>query len=434
MGKKIAVIGGGSVYAAGIVRTLVDRADEFADTRLVLQDLRPEHQDTILALGRNLARARGVDLAMEATLDLEQALDGADCVITCFRVGGRQALQLDVSIPAKYEIYGDETAGPGGIFFALRTVPVVVDIAQRMERLCPQAYLVNYANPTAFVADAVRRTTRIEELSLCSGFLGVAQLVEQFLGLPREEVVAFTAGVNHYTWLLKAYVRGKDVAPDLVRALAESDTREAPWGWQRAIEITRAYHCVPIPGSHMVDYLFRSDTVAHQKEVEHWGLADPSTAGAPVWAHYRELAKAADPQFDMSLPGMSQYVGSVSDLAVSLIAAIVGDRREVFAVNLPNTGQIANLPRGEIVESPAVVGAFGAQPIAVGDLPETVLPMTETLARARKLTVDAALSGDKERLLTALMSDPLVDSLTKAKPLMEEMLTAQAQWLPQFAR
>jgi 6-phospho-beta-glucosidase len=373
VGKKIAVIGGGSIYAAGIVRTLIERADEFAGARLVLEDLRPERQEIILALGRSLLRARGADLSIEATLSLEEALEGADFVITCFRVGGREALQLDVSIPARYEIYGDETAGPGGIFFALRTVPVVVDIAKQMERLCPQAYLVNYANPTAFVADAVRRTSRIEELSLCSGFLGVAQLVEQFLGLPAKDVVALTAGVNHYTWLLKAYLGGRDVAPDLVRALAESDSDEAPWGWQRVLEITRTYGYVPIPGSHMVDYLFRSDTVARQKEVTHWGLGDPATAGAQVWAHYEELAKSADPQFDMSLPGMHQYVGSVSDLAVSIIAAVVGDRREVFAVNLPNTGQIANLPRGEIVEGPAVVGSFGAQPIAVGDLPETVL-------------------------------------------------------------
>ncbi len=235
-GKRIAVIGGGSIYTAGIIRTLVDRADEFAGASVVLEDLRPERQQTILALGRNLIRARGADLMIGATLELEEALDGADFVITCSRVGGRQALQRD------------------------------------------------------------------------------------------------------------------------------------------------------------------------------------------------------DPQFDMSLPGMHQYVGSVSDLAVSVIAAILGDRREVVAVNLPNTGQIANLPRAEIVESPAVVGAFGAQPIAVGDPPERVLPITEILARAPKLTVDAALSGDKERLLAALMSDPLVDSITKAKPMMEEMLAAQAQWLPQFAR
>jgi 6-phospho-beta-glucosidase len=400
---------------------------------VVLEDVRPERQETILALGRNLARARAADLQFEATLSLDEALDGADFVITCFRVGSREALQLDVAIPAKYGIYGDETAGPGGIFFALRTVPVVVDIAKRMESLCPDAYMINYANPTAFVADAVRRMSRIEELSLCSGFLGVAQLVEQFLGLRQEDVVAFTAGVNHYTWLLKAFVGGKDVAPDLVRAMSALDTTDAPWGWQRVIEITRAYHFVPIPGSHMVDYLFRSDTVEHQRAVQHWGLADPRTVGTAVWRHYEELAKAQDPKFDMSLPGIGHFVGSVSDLAVAMIAAIIGDRREVFAVNLPNVGQVANLPRGEIVESPAVVGAFGAQPIAVGDIPETVLPMTETLARARKLAVDAGLTGDREKLLAALMTDPLVDSLSKAKPMMEEMLAAQAQWLPQFA-
>jgi 6-phospho-beta-glucosidase len=433
MGKKVAVIGGGSVYVAGIIRTLLDRGEEFAGARLVLEDLSPERQETMLALGRNLVRARRADLKIEATLSLDEALDSSDFVITCFRVGGRRALQLDVSIPAKHDIYGDETAGPGGIFFALRTAPVVVDIAKRMEKLCPQAYLINYANPTAFVADAVRRMSCIEELSLCSGGMGMPHMVAEHLGHRAEDVIHFQAGVNHFTWLLKAYVRGRDVAPDLVRKLASLDTSHADWGWKRVVEIIRTYQRVPIPGSHMVDYFFRSDSVAREQEVGHWGLGDPDSAGAQVWAHYQQLATAENPQFDMSIPGMHQYVGSVSDLAVSVIAAIVGDRREIFTVNLPNIGQIANLPRGEIVEGPAVVGAFGAQPIAVGDLPETVLPMTEILARTRKLAVDAALSGDKTRLLAALMSDPLVDSITKARPMMEEMLTAQAEWLPQFA-
>ena len=434
MGHRIAVLGGGSVYAAGIVRTLVDRAEQMAGSSLVLEDVRPERQQTILALGRNLIRARRADLRISATLDLEEALDGADFVITCFRIGGREALKLDVSIPAKYEIYGDETSGPGGIFFALRTVPVVVDIARRMERLCPRAFLINYANPTGFVTDAVRRTSSIEELSLCSGFLGVAQLVEQFLGYPAKDVVAITAGVNHFTWLLHAYVNGKDMAPDLVRKLAETDHSTSGWSWQRSVDIARAYGLTPIPGGHMVDYFFRSETVARQKEVRHWGLGGPGEAHSVVWKHYEELAQAEDPQFDMSIPGIHHFIGSVSDLAVDVVVSIATDARKVVAVNLPNVGQIANLPHGEIVEGPALIGAFGALPIAVGNLPEAVLPMTEMLSRSRKLAVDAALSGDKQTLLYALMSDPLVDSLPKAQQLMEEMLAAQAQWLPQFAR
>jgi 6-phospho-beta-glucosidase len=434
MQKKIAVIGGGSAYAAGIVRTLVEHADLMAGSTLVLEDIRSEQQQTMLALARNLIRAKGADLKAEATLDLDEALEGADFVITCFRIGGYEALNLDVSIPAKYEMYGDETSGPGGIFFALRTVPVVVDIARRMERLCPRAFLVNYANPTGFVTDAVRRTSSIRELSLCSGFLGVARLVEQFLGLPADDVVPITAGVNHYTWLLHAYVGGRDVAPELLQKLVASDTSKSGWGWQRTVDIAAVYGLVPIPGGHMADYFYRREIVARHKEVRHWGLGRPAGRHSPVWKHYEDLAKAENPQFDMSIPGIDHLVGSVSDLAVDVVVSIAADRHKVFAVNLPNEGQITNLPRGEIVESSALVGAFGALPIAVGDLPARVLPMTEMLARSRRLAVDAALSGDKDTLLYALMSDPLVDSLVQVQPMMAEMLAAQAKWLPQFAR
>ena len=428
---KIAVIGGGSAYAAGIVNTLTEEKEVFAGAKIVLEDLKPKQMGTIKALGENLARVRGADVTFRTTLDLDEALDGADYVITCFRIGGYEALNLDVAIPMKYDMYGDETAGPGGIFFALRTVPVAVDIAKRMERLCPKAYLINYANPTAFVADAVRRTSKIEELSLCNGYLGVAHLVNQFLGLPSEDVVAITAGVNHFTWVLKAYVKGKDVSRELAKAIAADDQKKAPWNWQRVIETVKTYGLVPVTGGHMLDYLYRSEVAAHEKEVGHWGLGKPREDSA-AWKHYEALAKSDTPAFDMTIPGIPHLVGSVSDLAVAVIAAIAGDRREVVAINLPNTGQIANMPRGLIVEGPALVGAFGAIPLAVGDLPESVLPMTEMLARATKLTVDAALTGDKARLLEALMSDPIVDSIGKAKPMMEEMLAAQAKWLPQF--
>ena len=431
MAGKIAVIGGGSAYVAGILRTLTERANEMPGWSLVLQDIRSERQETMLALGRNLVRARGAELEINATLDLEEALEGADFVATCFRIGGYEALNLDVSIPLEHGIYGDETSGPGGIFFACRTIPVVVDIARRMERLCPDAFLINYANPTSFVADGVRRTSPTREISICSA--GVAHLVQQFLGLPAEKVVPVTAGVNHYTWLLHAYVDGRDVAPDLLAALCESDTSKSSFGWQRTVELARIYGMVPIPGGHMVDYFWRRESVEHAREHGHWGLARPGRQHTAVWEHYEALAQAENPQFDLSIPGMHHLVGTVSDLAVDLVIAIANDGRKVFAVNLPNEGQITNMPRGEIVESSALVGAFGALPLAAGDLPDAVLPMTEMLARSRKLAVDAALSGDRDTLLYALMADPLVDSLPQAQPMMDEMLAAQAQWLPQFS-
>jgi 6-phospho-beta-glucosidase len=434
MAVKIAVIGGGSAFVAGILNTMAERRDEVRGSSLVLQDIRPENQQKMLALGRNLFRARGADVDLSATLDLDEALQDADFVITCFRIGGYEALNLDATIPLKYGFYGDETSGAGGIFFACRTIPVVVDIARRMERLCPHAVLVNYANPTAFVADAVRRCSSICEISICSGFMGVANLAQQFLGLPREKVVPITAGVNHYTWLLHAYVDGRDVAPELLKAVCVSDTSQSGFGWKRTVELAQACGVLPIPGGHMADYFFRRESIAHVREHGHWGMTRPGRQNDPAWRHFEALAVAEDPQFDMSIPEMPHLVGSVSDLAVDLVICIANDGRKVFAVDMPNEGQITNMPRGEIVESPALAGSFGVLPFAVGDLPAALLPMTEMLCRSRKLAVDAALSGDRQTLLYALMADPQVDSLREARVMMEEMLAAQAKWLPQFGQ
>ena len=434
MGKKIAVIGAGSVYVAGILRTLVARAQEMAGTELVLEDIEPRRLETMRALASNLVRARRADLNITATLDLDEALDGADFVLTCFRIGGYDALKLDEDIPLAYDIFGEETAGPGGMFFALRTVPVVVDIARRMERLCPDAFLINYANPTAFVADAVRRTTSIEELSLCDGYRSGAVTVANLLGLEEKDVTVFTAGVNHCTWLLRAFVNGKDVCSEFRRKLAELDRTDLGWTMQRVYDIADTCGYLPVPGGHIVQYFFRQEAVTRLKEGLGPSVYRSHMADQPVlWEHYEKLARADDPRFDMSIPALQHYASSVSDMAISVIIAIATDARELFTVNLPNRGQIPNLPSDAIVEGPAVVGAFGAEPVMVGRIPDAVLPLTEALAMNRKLTVEAALTGDRNMLLQALMTNPLVDSLGKAKPMMDEMLAAQAQWLPQFA-
>jgi len=371
-------------------------------------------------------------------------------VLTCFRIGGLEALKLDEDIPQAHGFYGEETAGPGGMFYALRTVPVVVDIARRMQRLCPDAFLVNYANPTAFVADAVRRTTSIREISLSDGFNYAYKAVSALLGVERERILPFTAGVNHCTWLLRCYVDGQDAYPEFRRRVAAlgDDAEElkellavdeataaagAEWKWRRAFEIMKLVGYLPVPGGHMLQYFFRDEEIRRQKEgLAHSVFRTHDTEFEPVWDHFEELAAAEDPLFDMSIKGLHRYVGTVSDIAVSIILAILTDARRIFTLNLPNRGAVHNLPYGEIVEAPAIVGAFGAEHLSVGRLPEEVLPLTDALALNRKLTVDAALAGDRQTLLHALIQNPLVDSAHRARALMEEMLTAQAKWLPQF--
>ena len=446
----IAVIGGGSFYIAGVVRTLIRHGQNAAGLRVVLQDIDERRLDLMTRLSCNMVRAAAADMEIRSTPDPDEALKGADFVLTCFRVGGLEALKLDEDIPQAHGFYGEETAGPGGMFYALRTVPVVVDIARRMERLCPEAFLVNYANPTAFVADAVRRTTNIREISLCDGFNFAYKAISAVLGVGRERILPFTAGVNHCTWLLRCYVDGRDAYPEFRRRVAAmaDDSAEfqkllaidkaaggAPteWKWQRAFEIMKLVGVLPVPGGHMLQYFFRDEEIRRQKQ----GLASSvfrthDTEFEPVWKHFEKLAVAEDPSFDMSIRGLHRYVGTVSDIAVSIILAILTDARRIFTLNLSNHGAIYNLPYGEIVEAPAVVGAFGAEHLSVGRLPEEVLPLTDALALNRKLIVDAALAGDRQTLLHALIQNPLVDSAHRAAALMEEMLITQAKWLPQF--
>jgi len=432
-GPQIAIIGGGSMFVAGILNTLVNHADEMAGTTVVLQDIDPQRMELICTLGKNLTRAAGADLTITSTLDLDKSLQGADFVLTCFRVGGFDALKLDEEIPLKHGFFGEETAGPGGIFFALRTIPVVVDIAKRMERICPDAFLINYANPTNYLADAVRRTTSIEEYSLCDGYKGAAGTVARVLGVPMEDVTTVTAGVNHFTWLLKCHVNGRDVYPELLHRVAELDRTGMDYYEACLFKLIDTYGCVPTPPSHMVEYFFHDQSLARLREGLGPSVHASFAAQDPLWEHLQEVASAEQPEFDLSLKHMEHYVSSVSDFAISVIIAIATDSREVFTLNLPNRGQIANLPLGDIVEGPAYVSASGADPITVGDLPDAVLAQTLALCICRRLTVDAALTGDRMKLFQAIMANPLVDSIQRAEPMMDEMLAAQARWLPQFS-
>jgi len=434
MPVKIAILGGGSVFVCGILRTLLDRHGEIPGATVVLQDINGRRADLMRDLGRNLARARGVDLAVESTLDLDAALDGADFVLTCFRIGGFDALKLDEDIPIRHGVYANEMEGIGGLFLAQRTVPVVADIARRMGRRCPDAWMVNYANPTALVADTVRRVSSIREISICDGFRGGVGIVARFLEKDPSEITVHTVGVNHCTWLLRAFHRGREVTDAFYAALDAVETEGLDWRGRRVHEVARLTGYWPVPAGHMLQYFFLDEILEIQRREPYHSVYASLADQRALMRHIEDLARAEKPEFDMSLPNIGHYVGSVSDMAAAVILAIARNAREEWVLNYANNGAVANLPKGAIVEGPCVVGAAGGEPVAVGDLPRHLLPLIEALIESRRLAVDAALEGDRRTLLQAVQLDPTITDVRRAEALVDEMLAAQARWLPQYAR
>ncbi|OGF48028.1 MAG: hypothetical protein A2452_04555 [Candidatus Firestonebacteria bacterium RIFOXYC2_FULL_39_67] len=225
-GIKLAIIGGGSVYTVSMLNTLVKYKDDFKGSTIMLYDVNKENLKPMADFGRIVMRDMKVPFKVEDTMDLKKALDGADFVLTTFRTGGLDGRYLDETVPLKYGILGQETTGVGGMFMAFRCIPEIVKLVKQMEKSCPDAWLINYANPTNFVCDAARRIAPVKTLGLCDGVFGVKWYIAKLLGLPVEEsreIKTYVEGVNHCTWTLKMFYKGKDIYAGLDKLIKKAD-------------------------------------------------------------------------------------------------------------------------------------------------------------------------------------------------------------------
>jgi len=442
---KIVIIGAGStVFTPGLIADLT-RSESLRDAEVVLVDIDPRAVEVMVKLARRLADQKGVALRVEGTTDRRQALPGADFVTTTIAVGGARAWERDLRIPERYGIYqtvGD-SVGPGGVSRALRHVPELVAIARDMEELCPQAWLLNYTNPLSVNVRAVRKATSIRCVGLCHGVLHTRRAIAQDLGVPPDELHLVAAGVNHLSWVLDMRYRGEDVYPRF-RHLVTQRLREPerwasrdPYGGLQRVSATlmEVYGLYPSPGDRHVAEFFPYFLRVEGGQLAYGlqpglDLTNDILAGkGSLWDHLRAEAEGTAP-IDPSLLDEARE----GERAVSIMEAILRDRpQHELAVNVPNEGLIPNLPPEGIVEVPGVVSGYGVRGVAVGELPEGIAAVLSARIHQQELTVDAALTGDRELALQAMLADPLVRDVEAARAMLDELLEAQADYLPQFA-
>jgi len=451
--RKIVIVGGGSQFCPGLVESLVDYAqDLLSDSLVVLYDIRPENLEIMSKYAKLLAKSANVEIQFEHTTDKRYALEGADFVLTTFRGGTFREQEEDETVPPKYGLLGQETVGVGGVFMTLRTAPIVVDLCRNMEDLCPDAWIINYTNPTQNIADIVRRVSKIKIISLCDGVLGVPRSLSLLLGVSEEDIQVFPAGVNHCTWIMRLLVKGEDGYPLLRRRLEEVDEEYlnslyAPpsdldlskmylqfiphYYFPLSLKLFKIFGLLPSPRYYMRYYYDMDNLIAMQRG-NYMTMARyyMTVRTKKVFSEISEKIKSGK----VVKPKSARRRGGAThgDLAIRVIAAIANDLKETFVVNVPNRGAIANLPYDSIVEVSAVVDKQGAHPYAMGNLPKAVLGLIYSFVLSNELTVDAALSGRKEDVLKAILSNPLVHSVEAAEGAMNELFKLQAEWLPQF--
>lgn len=422
-------------------------------------DVDPSALEIAERLARKMISARGVQIKLAASVDRRDMLKGATAVICTVGVGGRRAWEQDVFIPRKYGLYypvGD-TVGPGGTSRALRMIPAMVDIAKDVLDLAPNALFFNYGNPMVPVCRAIRKATGAPVVGLCHGVFGVGHYLADVLGVSQADLHYTAIGINHLTWFTEVRAHGADMRPRLrqiaIQRLSrrfpelELGTRFGEAGTEERGEATSAddnpfswylllaFGAFPaVLDRHVTEFFPEFFREGHYYGktlgVDAYNFENTIAGGDKIFEQMRELALSPDP-----LPAdYFDRIGGEHEQVTDIIDSIRQERQSLYSANLPNTGQVPNLPPEVIVESPAIADGAGLRAIAQPPLPSGIVGTLATRYQWVETVVEAALEGSREKFLQALVLDGGVKSLEMATRLADDLLDAHAAYLPQGLR
>jgi 6-phospho-beta-glucosidase len=420
VGLKIAVVGGGSTYTPELVQGFATREDRLPVDELVLFDIDAERLGVVAGLaGRMLARA-GWGGRLVQTGRREQAVDGADFVVVQLRVGGQAMRMVDESLPLEFGCIGQETTGPGGFAKALRTVPVVLELAEEtVRRGAPGAWFVDFTNPVGIVTQALLDRGH-RAIGLCNSAIGFQRDFAGLLGVAPERVELEHVGLNHLTWERAVRVDGADRLPELL----ERHGPELAADLGLPLELLRALGVVPSP---YLRYYYATTEVLDEQRRR-------SSRAEQVAEIERELLELyRDPDLDTKPELLERRGGAFySEAAAALIASLHAGTGDTQVVDVRNDGALPGLPDDAVVEVPARIDADGAHPLAQEPLAPELLGLVQQAKAYERLAVQAAVTGDRTVALKALLANPLVREYRVAAPLLDALLQASRPYLPRF--
>lgn len=429
---KIAIIGGGSSYTPELVEGLILRTKTLPVTEIVLVDVPEgaEKLDIIHGLTIRMLEKANVPVKVSATLDRRQALEGCSYVITQIRVGLMKARAKDESIPLKYNHLGQETTGAGGFAKALRTIPVILSIARDMEEFCPDAWLINFTNPSGIVTEAVLKHSSIRCIGLCNAPIGLLRGLSRHLNVDQDDLYVQYIGLNHLSWANRIFIKGRDVTDELF-----SDDNFVQYaanmlsGHPGARELIATLKAIP---SYYCNY-FYYERQAIEKELESVKNGEGTRATKVIAVEDELFEIYARPELNEKPAQLSQRGGALySEAALSLVESIHTNNNKMHIVNVQNKGAIPDLPYDAVIETNCLVNSTGAHPLASGNLPAGISALTKAVKTYEQLTIQAAVAGCRKTALLALLSNPLVHGADNALNILNDLLEAHKAYLPQF--
>jgi alpha-galactosidase len=452
---KIVCLGGGSLYFRRALPDLIAHPD-VAGSEIVIYDIDQEKADRMGGMARRLTSEAGVGIHIRATTDLTDAIDGADFALSS--IGGSGAAiartvssspvhRADIVIPKRYgirQVIGD-TCGPAGMMMGLRSIPIYVEIGREMEKRCPDVVFLNHSNPMAPICRAMHKYSSIKVIGICHGVqIGVARAA-RLLNVPPQELECTWIGTNHYYWFTRIRHKGRDLYQTLMQRISDGPT---PQGTELSSQLSTIYghSIVYTPDDHVIEfYPFLTQIPENQAELPYgldesaashggnvrWEPRDQSDVEDDVrrefFLDYQKMLNEVTPSEQQDDPRTGEGIAAI-------VTAIAAGRRRLCIANIANQGAIPNLPSTAEVEVEAVTDSCGVRPLHMGEAPGALKGILEKRFAWHEAVADAAVTGDRNLALQALMLDEMAIAPEKAKPMLEELLEASKEFLPQFKK
>lgn len=419
----VAVIGSGSTYCPELVDGFLKAKDSLKLKKISFMDIDERKRTIVGDLCVRMLKNAGCDCEVVFTDDLDTALQGADFVITQIRVGKLPCRHLDESIPKKYDLIGQETTGIGGFFKAQRTIPVIKHICDRIEAICPDAWLINFTNPSGIITEFVLNNTNVKNIGLCNVPIDMIDDVKEITG---DDSKITYVGLNHLSWITSIKKDGKELLPGLI------ESGFSPKVMANIKDDGFSMDCLKtiqaIPSSYLQYYYCREAKLQHQRESD-------KTRAQVCMEIEEQLLEIYQNKEIVTKPALLDKRGGhkYSLAAVSLVDSIANDKRDVHVVNIKNNGTLPFMADDDIVEIAAVIGSDGATPVPVTEpINDHIIGLMRVVKTYEKYAVEAAITGSDEAALNGLLVHPLVGDWEKAQKCFEEMKEAHKEYLPQY--
>jgi len=432
--NSVVIAGGGSTYTAGIVMMLIENQDKFPLRKLKFYDNDKERQETIANACEIIIRERAPEIEFVATTDPETAFSDVDFVMAHIRAGGLKMREQDEKVPLKYGVVGQETCGPGGIAYGMRSIPKVIELIDFMEKYSPNAWMLNYSNPASIVAEATRILRPDSKIiNICDMPVAIKKSMADILGLESEnDIIERYYGLNHFGWWTEIYDKqGNDLMPKLKEHVkqwgygAKNDGINNPLlaesSWMDTFTKVKDIYAVDpdtLPNTYLKYYLFPDYVVEHSNPSMTRANEVMNHREKNVFAECKRIAEAGTAE------GTSIEAGEHAEFIVQLAGALAYNTYERMLLIVPNNGAIANVDPTAMVEVPCLVSKAGVEPLSVGTIPQFQKGLIEQQVSVEKLVVQAYLDKSYQKLWQALTLSRTVPSASVAKEILDDLIEA----------